>query len=172
MRLPGLPPWIRVAHAGAEGPRSGTLIRERPGSIDGFSFDVLVEQNSWSPTVGMHALPGEHQELTVEGGFEPRRSAMFMLGLPLLSRSAEGDADMSLMKVRERQQKSPAAKEFRRVPNQGRAVLFAGAALVLAGAAVWIFVGDDQLVAGLLLPGVVVSSALSYNHRRGSRNQD
>ena len=51
---------------------------------------------------------------------------------------------MSLMKVRERQQKSPAAKEFRRVPNQGRAVLFAGAALVLAGAAVWIFVGDDR----------------------------
>lgn len=37
-------------------------------------FDVLIEQNSWSPSVGMRALLGDHWELTVQGGFEPRRS--------------------------------------------------------------------------------------------------
>ena len=79
---------------------------------------------------------------------------------------------MSLMKIRQRQKRSPAAKEFRRTPSQGRAILFAGAAVVLAGAAVWIFVGGNRLVAGLLLLGAVVSTALSYNNWRGLRNRD
>ena len=79
---------------------------------------------------------------------------------------------MSLMKMRERQQKSPAAKEFRRRPTKGRAILFAAIAVVLAGTALGIFVGGNRVVAGLFLLGAVLSSALSYNHGRGLRKGD
>ena len=73
---------------------------------------------------------------------------------------------MSLMKIRERQKRSPAGKEFTRPPSRGRALLLGGLALLLAGAAIWVFVEGNELVAGLVLLGAVLSAAMSYSHWR------
>ena len=45
-----------------------------------FKYDIVITKADWTPTVGMHTILGEHFEMTVEGGFGDRTSAMWMLG--------------------------------------------------------------------------------------------
>lgn len=45
-----------------------------------FYYDILITKADWTPTVGMHTILGKHWEMTVEGGFGGRTSAMWMLG--------------------------------------------------------------------------------------------
>lgn len=64
--------WVGAAYMDEEMHKVGTL--------DGFSYDVLVTRTDWTPVVGMNTILGEHWEMTVEGGFGDRTSAMFNLG--------------------------------------------------------------------------------------------
>lgn len=50
------------------------------GTIDGFKYDVLIERTDWTPLVGINTILGMNWEMTVEGGFGDRVSAMFSLG--------------------------------------------------------------------------------------------
>ena len=48
------------------------------GALGEFQYDVLTIRSSWSPSLGVHTVLGEHVELQVEQGFEPRLSSMVM----------------------------------------------------------------------------------------------
>lgn len=50
------------------------------GSLDGFEYDVLVTRADWTPVVGLRTVLGGRWDLTVEGGFGNRISAMFTVG--------------------------------------------------------------------------------------------
>lgn len=76
---------------------------------------------------------------------------------------------MSLMKMRERQKESPAAKEFRKPPSRGRAGWFGIASVVLAAAAIAAYVLVNVWVAAALILGAAVSGALSWHHARAIR---
>jgi len=53
------------------------------GSLDDFTYDVLIRKTGWTPKLGMHTVMSGRWELTVEGGFGDLTSAMFMLGYRL-----------------------------------------------------------------------------------------
>ena len=53
------------------------------GSLDGFTYDVLIRKAGWTPKLGMTTVMKGRWELTVEGGFGDLTSAMFMLGYRL-----------------------------------------------------------------------------------------
>jgi hypothetical protein len=50
------------------------------GSLEGFTYDVMISRTDWTPVAGIHTLLGEHWELMVEGGFGDRVSSQFLLG--------------------------------------------------------------------------------------------
>jgi hypothetical protein len=50
------------------------------GSLEGFTYDVVISRTDWTPVAGIHTLLGEHWELMVEGGFGDRVSSQFLLG--------------------------------------------------------------------------------------------
>lgn len=53
------------------------------GSLDEFTYDVLIRKAGWTPKLGMTTVMKGRWELTVEGGFGDLTSAMFMLGYRL-----------------------------------------------------------------------------------------
>jgi len=53
------------------------------GSLDDFTYDVLIRKTGWTPKLGMHTVVSGRWELSVEGGFGDLTSAMFMLGYRL-----------------------------------------------------------------------------------------
>jgi len=53
------------------------------GSLDDFTYDVLIRKAGWTPKIGMTTVMRGRWELTVEGGFGELTSAMFMLGYRL-----------------------------------------------------------------------------------------
>lgn len=53
------------------------------GSLEEFTYDVIIRRVSWTPKLGMHTVMKGRWELTVEGGFGDLNSAMFMLGYRL-----------------------------------------------------------------------------------------
>ena len=80
---------------------------------------------------------------------------------------------MSLMKMRERQKQSPAAKEFRKRPSRGRAILFSALGVAMCAVAIRIFIADNILVAALIVALSALPFAISYNHwRRLKSEQD
>ncbi len=76
---------------------------------------------------------------------------------------------MSLMKMREQQKQSPAAKEFRKPPSRGRAVLFAVITVATWAVAIWIAVEGNLLFASLVVALSGLPFALSYSHWRRLR---
>ena len=78
---------------------------------------------------------------------------------------------MSLMKMRERQKQSPAAREFRKPPSRGRAILFAVLAVAMCAVAIRVFVLGNTWFAALVLVLAALPSALSYDHWRRLRLQ-
>jgi len=53
------------------------------GSLEEFTYDVLIRRTSWTPKLGMHTVLQGRWEVTIEGGFGDLTSAMFMLGYRL-----------------------------------------------------------------------------------------
>jgi hypothetical protein len=53
------------------------------GSLEDFTYDVLIRRTDWTPKLGMHTVLQGRWEVTVEGGFGDLTSAMFMLGYRL-----------------------------------------------------------------------------------------
>ena len=53
------------------------------GSLDDFTYDVLIRKAGWTPKLGMTTVMKGRWELTVEGGFGDLTSAMSMLGYRL-----------------------------------------------------------------------------------------
>ena len=49
-------------------------------TFDGVRIDVAIARADWTPTLGMNTIMGERWDLTVEGGFGDRVSALFNLG--------------------------------------------------------------------------------------------
>jgi len=75
-----------VGRGAARGAAVGSLDGEmdedmhKVGTLDEFSYDVLVTRTDWTPVIGINTILGEHWDITVEGGFGDRTSAMFNLG--------------------------------------------------------------------------------------------
>jgi hypothetical protein len=53
---------------------------ETGATFDDIRIDVEVSRADWTPTLGMNTIMGERWDLTVEGGFGDRVSALFNLG--------------------------------------------------------------------------------------------
>jgi len=53
---------------------------ETGATFDDVRIDVAIARADWTPTLGMNTIMGEHWDLTVEGGFGDRVSALFNLG--------------------------------------------------------------------------------------------
>ena len=50
------------------------------GTLEAFTYDVVIRRTDWTPVLGMNVLLGKHWDITVEGGFGDRVSALFNLG--------------------------------------------------------------------------------------------
>jgi hypothetical protein len=71
----GVNVWVGIQYMDEES-------REK-GSLEEFTYDVIIRRVSWTPKLGMHTVMKGRWELTVEGGFGDLTSAMFMLGYRL-----------------------------------------------------------------------------------------
>lgn len=71
----GVNVWIGAAYMDEES--------HKKGSLDGFTYDVLIHKAGWTPKLGMNTVMAGRWELTVEGGFGDLTSAMFLLGYRL-----------------------------------------------------------------------------------------